>query len=85
MRPTLRSGQLVLAVRRSDYQVGDVVVAHTQGHDVIKRIEKLDENHVWLAGDNSEESVDSRHYGPLALGDVLGRVMVLGKDAQRPA
>ncbi|CAN0234223.1 unnamed protein product [Discosporangium mesarthrocarpum] len=40
----------------------------------IKR--KVPIGHVWLEGDNSSNSTDSRHYGPVPLAMVHGRVML---------
>ncbi|OQS06994.1 mitochondrial inner membrane protease subunit 1-like, partial [Thraustotheca clavata] len=35
---------------------------------------KIPPGHIWVEGDNSSMSVDSRHYGPIPLALVFGRV-----------
>mmetsp|Transcript_8797 Transcript_8797/g.19311 ORF Transcript_8797/g.19311 Transcript_8797/m.19311 type:complete len:279 (-) Transcript_8797:67-903(-) len=50
---------------------GDVVKYHYKG---VKRIQKIPEHHVWLQGDNSENSLDSRYYGPVPVSLIRGRV-----------
>lgn len=37
---------------------------------------RVQESGVWLQGDNREQSVDSRHYGPVPRDRVLGRVVL---------
>ena len=32
--------------------------------------------HVWLTGDNSSQSTDSREWGPLPIGLILGRAVL---------
>lgn len=66
MRPTLRPGQIVWASEIRTFRVGQVVIAFVEGREVIKRIIKLENGKVWLAGDNPDGSTDSRTYGPIA-------------------
>lgn len=35
---------------------------------------KIPNNHVWVEGDNKNESFDSRHYGPIPIQLLSGRV-----------
>lgn len=37
-------------------------------------ITKIEPNNIWLAGDNPNNSFDSRNYGPAKIDDILGRV-----------
>ncbi|KAJ1411734.1 hypothetical protein B484DRAFT_306808, partial [Ochromonadaceae sp. CCMP2298] len=50
---------------------GNVVKYHYKG---VKRIQNIPEHHVWLQGDNSEHSYDSREYGPVPVNLIRGRV-----------
>lgn len=72
MSPALKHGQLVLFARNKKFKNGTVVLAHMLGKDVVKRIKIIDCGKVWLEGDNSLESTDSREYGPVKLCDIKG-------------
>lgn len=73
-----RRGDVVIAAssRERDQRIckrivglpGDFVVSGGHYH-IIPR------GHVWLEGDNSFSSYDSRHYGPVPLGTLRGTVM----------
>jgi phage repressor protein C with HTH and peptisase S24 domain len=65
MEPALREGQVVFAHHIRSFREGQVVVAIVEGREVIKRIAKIDRHKVYLQGDNSQESTDSRAYGPI--------------------
>lgn len=58
-------------------EVGQLVVArHPEARRilVIKRVGRAASNQVWLSSDNPECGTDSRHFGPVRLVDVVGRV-----------
>lgn len=61
--PTLSEGQIVIAHQFRKFKVGQVVVVHAQGREVIKRIAKIKNSSVYLLGDNNNHSTDSRKYG----------------------
>jgi phage repressor protein C with HTH and peptisase S24 domain len=76
MVPTLRSGDLVLALRTRRARAGHVVIARfaaRPGLVMVKRVARPVENGFWLLGDNPFGSDDSRVHGP---GEVLGRVVL---------
>lgn len=50
---------------------GEVVVVRRRKKEGMIRIPA---GHCWLAGDNSLDSFDSRHYGPVSLALVTGKV-----------
>ncbi len=78
MAPAYKHGKLVIAWRWGKPRVGDVVIVRHHSLEVIKRINRLEEDKVYLLGDNAEESTDSRHYGWLPLTSILA-VVIGGK------
>ncbi len=57
---------------------GDVVIAARpqDGFLVVKRVARVDAGAVFLLGDNREESLDSRDYGPVPIESIMGRVIL---------
>ena len=81
MEPTLRAGQSVLvdahAYRTARPSPGDVVVARHPEHAelwMIKRVQRLVDSRVFVIGDRSDSSTDSRDFGPIPSTYILGRV-----------
>jgi len=90
MLPLLQPGEEILldsnAYREIVPQVGDIVVtthrdalragfAHRRELIIIKRITAINEDgSCFLAGDNPDESTDSRHWGTVKVKDILGKV-----------
>ncbi len=58
-------------------RVGDVVVLHDprDGRLILKRIQSENSKEYLVIGDNSVESTDSRHFGPVKKEDIIGKVM----------
>lgn len=82
MEPWAREGDFVLAERMSYLfsrpRIGHlVVVRHPQKHDMLllKRIVQEYEGMYWIEGDNTPKSIDSRRFGLLKRGLVLGKVI----------
>ena len=82
MLPSYREGDCLLvdtfAYRRRRARPGEVVVAKSPASvEVVKRVRFVDsEGRAWLQGDSPEESTDSRDFGPVAPGGIVGRVVV---------
>jgi len=76
MEPTLRAGEFlaVRAPRPGEPRAGQIVVATLGGREVVKRVERVDGDEVWLAGDNAAASSDSRTAGAAAHAHVIGIV-----------
>jgi len=56
---------------------GDVIKYRHKGkglYNGVERTLKVPDQHVWLQGDNSENSLDSRYYGPVPVSLIRGRV-----------
>lgn len=67
MTPTLRSGDYVIGKRSSKFQPGQVVLLEDSNFRlVIKRLTRSEGTNWWVEGDNSVQSIDSRHYGPIS-------------------
>ena len=76
MTPCLKSGQIVVFLRTRNYEQSDVVLAKIVNKEVVKRIKNIAGSKVWLQGDNSLESTDSREYGPILIEHIYGRLVL---------
>jgi nickel-type superoxide dismutase maturation protease len=80
MEPTLAPGDRLLVVALLRPRAGDIV-AVTDPRDrqrlLVKRVVTVDylEKAISIEGDNGAASTDSRLFGPVAWGDVLGRAV----------
>lgn len=75
MIPTLRPGQIVVALGFMPLRVGAIVIADIAGREVIKRVAAIDDVSATLLGDNESASTDSREYGPIKISLIHGRVI----------
>lgn len=79
MYPTLKEGQAVLTFNWGKFKAGDMVVVQSAKLKVqsamIKRVQKIIDNKVYLVGDNKDESTDSRHFGPINKSQIIGKVI----------
>ena len=75
MAPKLRPGQFVVATAlfRKLYP-GQVVIVQHENRELIKRIERIEDDRVFVIGDNLARSVDSRQFGWLDRSDIVARV-----------
>jgi phage repressor protein C with HTH and peptisase S24 domain len=72
--PTLSNGQIVIAHQIRNFKVGQVVIAHVDGREVVKRIQEIKKGSVFLLGDNEKHSTDSRVYGYISDVNIEGIV-----------
>jgi len=91
MRPALEPGDWALGVTARRPRPGDIVVLeHPERHglELVKRVTrvaggdrpdggKLGDREVWVEGDDPERSTDSRHFGPVRVADVRGRLVLV--------
>ncbi len=75
MAPKLRPGQMIMATRlfRKLYP-GQVVIVERDHKQLVKRIERVEGNKLFVIGDNLPASIDSRHFGWLDRRAVIARV-----------
>lgn len=82
MTPTLNPGQDILsfnwAYLGKKPEVGDIVIVKSE---IVKRVQRIESDKIYLIGDNMEESTDSRHFGPINLNQILGK-MVFSSENQ---
>lgn len=78
MYPRLKPGKLVVATsffKRHRLRPGQVVIVQHDGREKIKRIERIEDDKLFVIGDYLAASSDSRHFGWLSTHDVRGRVI----------
>ena len=79
MTPALKEGQDILsfnwAYLFSKPKKGDLVVVKQDNREIVKRVQKIDGRHVFVTGDNLKESTDSRHFGPIRIDQIIGKVI----------
>jgi len=76
MLPALRPGRVVIATslfRRPD--IGDVIIVEHQRLEKIKRVTKLRHNQVFVSGDNTLNSTDSRDFGWLPYSAIVAKII----------
>lgn len=79
MFPTLGNGQDVLSFNWAYLaklpKTGDIVVIKQSGKEMVKRVQKVQGHLVSVQGDNMKESTDSRHFGPISMNQIVGKVV----------
>lgn len=83
MVPTLTPGDRVVVLRglgpwRPAIRVGDLVALadpRDPGRTMIKRVVGFEADRAVVRGDNEAASTDSRHFGPVDVGGLRGRVV----------
>lgn len=83
MEPHLKEGSSVYVSRLAylfvDPEPNEIIAINhpTENFPVIKRVKHVtDEGHIFVVGDNAENSTDSRHYGAVEPKHVIGKVML---------
>lgn len=80
MRPTLQPGDRLLVVRRRRYRPGDIVAVvdpRDPARTVVKRVAAVHDRGAAYSvlGDDLGASTDSRVFGPVPAGAVVGRAV----------
>jgi signal peptidase I len=74
MRPALEPGDRLLVLRLPP-RVGDVVALHRDGRTIVKRVAAIDGDAITVLGENAGASTDSRAFGAVPRGALLGRAV----------
>lgn len=83
MTPALHPGDIVIGLRAKP-RLGSLVIARYGGREIIKRVERIEDDAYYLVGDNRQESTDSRHYGKMKRSAILGTIMITVKKPTNP-
>ncbi len=79
MTPSLKAGDRVLVDKNSAIKVGDIVVANhpfKSSVKIVKRVSSIEsDGRIFLTGDNSKTSSDSRVLGAFSREDIIGKVI----------
>lgn len=77
MLPTLKPGTDVLVFCWFyTPKVGDIVAFKKDEKEMIKRIQKI-KGKIFVSGDNTKESTDSRNFGWIKREDIIGKVILV--------
>ncbi len=78
MEPKLHEGDYVIVNKwHGEPRIGDIVVLfHPQKRiPIIKRIMRMEDGLIYVSGDNRTVSQDSRHFGPIGVGNIIGKML----------
>jgi type IV secretory pathway protease TraF len=75
MIPEFAPGEWVLVRYNTKFEIGDVVLIDFKERIDIKRVTKIISDQVFVQGDNSEVSIDSRQYGAVRKDRIVGKVI----------
>ena len=86
MEPYLRNGDWWVVRRTTRCHAGDVVVLmhpRRPGALIVKRLDHREGDSWWVLGDNAEASEDSRHFGAVPEGAIVGRPILRYRRLRR--
>lgn len=81
MTPTYSSGTRILVNRLfylfTPLKKGDIIVFRSPRDKMIliKRVERIHKEKIFVLGDNKRESIDSRVFGMITKKDIIGKVI----------
>ena len=74
MLPTLVPGKIIIALRTKRISTGDIIILRHNDLEKIKRVSNSRDGQIFIVGDNPVHSTDSRDFGWVGTGDVLGKI-----------
>lgn len=74
MYPTYSHGRIALFVKSRTYCTNDVVLLVHGGLEKMKRIRSVNNNEIYVVGDNSTHSTDSRNFGLIPMMNIKARL-----------
>jgi nickel-type superoxide dismutase maturation protease len=78
MEPTIKNGETVLVTSLfywfKNPEIDDIVAFREAGKVLIKRVTDVSKEKYCLAGDNRQDSLDSRKFGLISKQKILGKV-----------
>ena len=88
MFPNLYPGQDVLSFNWAYLgrkpKVGDIVVIKMGDKEIVKRVQKVDDRHIFVVGDNQNESMDSRDFGEISINNIVGKLVYRSDEIPCP-
>ncbi len=76
MLPSLSPGQLIIAIKYKPTKLtGRVVICYYDRLEIIKRVKWVEQDQLYLLGDNPEFSRDSRFFGLISQEQLIGLVI----------
>ena len=69
------AGQLVIGRLTRELRPGDVVIVSHDGMEKVKRIAKQQGDLLYLLGDNSSASTDSRSFGWVSAQNIVAKIV----------
>jgi signal peptidase I len=75
MIPALAPGERVLVRYGANFSIGDIVLVDRGDRIDIKRVTRIEDSHIFVEGDNTAVSTDSRHYGAINRDTIIAKVI----------
>jgi nickel-type superoxide dismutase maturation protease len=75
MQPSLKPGQIVVGLPHKKPNPGQVIIVKHEGRELIKRLQKVNSNKLFITGDNKTQSSDSREFGWISGDSLLATVI----------
>lgn len=79
MSPTLKEGDNIICFNWArffgKFKKGNIVVVNVNGRSMVKRVRKTGHKGIFVIGDNKYSSTDSRYFGWVQKGQIIGKVV----------